>query len=304
MMNSFYKLPEGRFEFPQFLLSFVLIAAAFIGLGQLPITTVLYNKVGSNAAYLGLGEMADLLGKNYLLTLILIPFIICLLALIFAIKYIHRSNFKLFLSFDGSFDWKRIQFGAIVTICALAIPFGWEYFLSEEIVFNYQGGTFWSLLLVSLVLIPLQTTAEEMLFRSYLFKGLSFIKIPLVSILICGTLFGMMHAGNPEIDVLGKEALIFYVWSGLFLGVIVYLDSRMELALIYHAINNIFASVIVTTDWQAFRTDALFIDGRTPELGIDFWLTMFILQPIILVIFGKKYNWTFKSLLFNGLKKS
>ena len=59
----------------------------------------------------------------------------------------------------------------------------------------------------------------------------------------------------------------------------------------YHAVNNIFASLIVTNDWQAFHTDALFIDSSMPEFGMEHILTLVIIQPLLLFLFSKKYNW-------------
>lgn len=36
------------------------------------------------------------------------------------------------------------------------------------------------------------------------------------------------------------------------------MDDGLELSMGYHAINNIFAALILTNEWQAFQTDALF----------------------------------------------
>jgi hypothetical protein len=59
----------------------------------------------------------------------------------------------------------------------------------------------------------------------------------------------------------------------------------------YHAANNLFAAVILTNDWQVFHTDAIFIDTAPPSFGWDAILTLAIIQPLFLLIFGKIYKW-------------
>ncbi|MCF6287212.1 MAG: hypothetical protein L3K26_18820 [Candidatus Hydrogenedentes bacterium] len=69
------------------------------------------------------------------------------------------------------------------------------------------------------------------------------------------------------------------------------MDGGIELSIGYHAVNNIFAALILTNDWQAFQTDALFIDRSPPAFGLESWLTLLLIQPLILFIFAKKYKW-------------
>jgi hypothetical protein len=59
----------------------------------------------------------------------------------------------------------------------------------------------------------------------------------------------------------------------------------------YHAINNIFSALIITNDWQAFQTDALFKDYNPPSFGWESIITIALLQPAIIYLFAKVYNW-------------
>jgi len=112
-----------------------------------------------------------------------------------------------------------------------------------------------------------------------------------VSILITGVLFGLLHGANPEVAKIGYELLIYYIASGVFLGVVTHMDDGLELGMGYHAANNLFAALIVTNDWQAFHTDAIFIDHSPPEFGWDALLTLAVIQPILLLIFARIYKW-------------
>ena len=160
--------------------------------------------------------------------------------------------------------------------------------------------TFFILSLISIFILPIQTTFEEIFFRGYLFQGFGVLfKKGWLSVLMTSVLFGLMHGSNPEVEKLGMILLVFYILNGMFLGLVVLMDDGLELSMGYHAINNIFAALIVTNNWQAFHTDAFFIDNSAPEFGLENILTLVIIQPLLLFIFSKKYKWSsWKTRLF------
>lgn len=293
-IKPFYQLPEnGKFGFWQFATTILLLGSVFVGIGQIPLVIALFAKALDENELGGLTQtgMAELLGSNLFLTLLIIPFALGLLAIVFAIKFIHRSSILDFFSSRKQFDWKRVFLSFGIWGAFLVLMTAYSYFASDVLIWNYKPSTFWSLLLICLFILPLQTTCEELLFRSYLFKNLNFIGRPLLRVLICGILFGLMHAANPEIEVLGKLALIFYIWNGIFLGLITHFDNGLELSMGYHAINNIFAALVVTNNWQALQTDALLMDISAPALGWEVLLTMFFYQPLLFFFFKWKYKW-------------
>jgi len=180
--------------------------------------------------------------------------------------------------------------------------FLFAFLFGYPIEFNFNPTTFIPLVLISLFILPIQTTFEELFFRGYLFQSLGLIfKKGWVTVLITGVLFGLMHGSNPEVEKIGNVLLVFYILNGIFLGLIVLMDDGLELSMGYHAINNIFAALIVTNDWQAFHTDALFLDKTPPQFGLENILTLLVIQPLFLFIFSKKYKWSnWKKRLFNG----
>ena len=170
----------------------------------------------------------------------------------------------------------------------------------DPVDWNFNPSTFLTLLLISVFLIPIQTTAEELFFRGHLLQGFStFFKFPIVAIIMSAVLFGLLHGANPEVALLGKVLIVYYISTGIFLGLLTVFDEGMELAMGYHAVNNIFAALILTNDWQVFHTDAIFIDRLGPSFGLESWLTIIVLQPLLLLIFAKMYKWkSLKSKLF------
>jgi hypothetical protein len=297
-MKVFEKWPsKGNFEPWTIFVTLILILTAFIGVGQVPLFLALLNKINSREiTELTQGNMAEVLGQNYLLTLLLIPFVICLGMLYISFRFIHKSNVLDFFTTRIQLDWKRILFSFLLWGGILGLMQGILLLTDSKIQWNFDGSQFWSLLLISLFLLPLQTTCEELIFRSYLFKAFHWIKRPIVVIFITSLLFALMHFGNPEVDKIGNLALLFYLWTGLFLGLITFMDKGLELAIGYHAINNVFAAVVLTNNWQAFQTSAIWMDTREPSFGWEMYCTLFLFQPIMFIIFSKVYRWDFSKL--------
>jgi len=103
--------------------------------------------------------------------------------------------------------------------------------------------------------------------------------------------FGLLHSFNPEVEKLGYLVMLYYIGTGLLFGMTTLLDEGMELALGMHAANNIVAAIFVTTNWTVFQTDALFIDTSEPSLGMEMYVPILIIYPLILLLFSKKYAW-------------
>ena len=104
--------------------------------------------------------------------------------------------------------------------------------------------------------------------------------------------FGLLHGANPEIEKFGNIVFIFYIGSGLFAGIMTLMDDGMELALGWHAANNLIAALLVTADWTALQTESVLKDISDPTFGIYEMLIGAILYPAVLYIFAKKYSWT------------
>jgi hypothetical protein len=85
--------------------------------------------------------------------------------------------------------------------------------------------------------------------------------------------------------------MFYYIGTGLFLGIITLMDDGMELALGFHAANNLFAALLVTSDWSALQTDAVLKDISKPSAGFEILVPLLVVFPILLFIFSKKYNW-------------
>lgn len=231
--------------------------------------------------------------KNLVFALLLIPFAAVFTMLYVAYPKIHKASIRKIFTSRERLDWRRITFSFGLWFALLGLMLLVDMALGSKLAVQFDSGAFLVLLLLSFTLLPIQTTVEEVLFRGYLFQqiGKVFPK-SWIGILITGTLFGLMHGSNPEIMALGSFFIIYYIVTGIFLGVITQMDDGLELSLGYHAANNIFASIVVTNDWQAFQTDAILVSVTEPPQIVEVLITLLIVQPLLLFIYSRKYKWS------------
>jgi hypothetical protein len=60
----------------------------------------------------------------------------------------------------------------------------------------------------------------------------------------------------------------------------------MELALGFHAANNLVGALLISSDWSAFQTNSIFKDISEPSAGLDVIFPVVIIL-ILLYIFSK-----------------
>ena len=113
----------------------------------------------------------------------------------------------------------------------------------------------------------------------------------LIPLIFTSFIFGIVHISNPEVSELGYGTMFFYIGTGFFLGIITLLDEGTELALGWHAANNIVASLLVTTDWTVLQTNAVLKDITEPSMDSEVLINLLILYPLLIFIFQKKYKW-------------
>lgn len=244
-------------------------------------------------------------GEIYFLTESLFFFAIFLVALLLWVRYVHQLSLVKFTTTRKKIDWKRFFFsfflwGGITTLMVLI-----DYFLSpQDYQWNFQLKPFLLLALVAILLVPLQTSFEEYFFRGYLMQGIGvMVKNRWLPLIVSSVLFGLVHLGNPEIGKIGYIILIYYIGTGFLLGIMTLMDEGLELALGFHAANNLFTALLVTANWTAFQTPSVLKDISTPQVLTDVFIPILFLYPILLFIFAKKYQWKhWKTKLLGKLK--
>ena len=276
------------------IMSILLIVIHTIAQG--PFMIALYMKEGQDLLSKANDSAAllSILEPNLNLFLLLLPFAIALLAFFFLLKPFHKQDIRSVTTTRAKIDWKRVWFAFLLWGILTVIVTGVDYLLSpEDYVINFKLVPFLILALIACVLVPLQTSFEEYLFRGYLMQGFGTLaKNRWFPLLMTSVIFGALHFSNPEVDKIGNIAMVYYIGTGLFLGILTLMDEGIELAIGYHAANNLIAALLVTADWTAFQTHSVLKDISEPTAGLDILIPVLIIYPILLFVFAKKYKWT------------
>ena len=281
-INPFIKYVKGS-----------LIFVFFHIIGQIPLSLYIISQSDIVEGVHNQQDLFSNLPSNLTLFLVLLPFAVVLPFVYLVVTRLHNQSILSLITARNRVDYKKIFFSFMLwgSISTLMVFF--DYWMSpEDFTWNFKPLTFLILFLISIVMIPLQTTLEEIIFRGYLLQGFGVLfKNRWMPLLTTSTLFGLLHLWNPEIDKLGIHLIWYYIGTGLFLGLITLMDEGLELALGFHAANNLVTALLVTASWTAFQTESLLIDNSEPSLGVELILTLLLIYPLIIFIFAKKYKW-------------
>lgn len=329
----------GKNEFWQYLLG---IVAAFLGylsfqlIMMVPLLSaamshgITMNEIAENPNILFNPEKIGI-NKSLLLALMMGMFVFTLLFLWLALKFIQKKSLTSIITGYENIRWKRYFFsfgvwGILIIILTIV-----SYLISpQDIEVRFNAGPFFFLLIVSVLLIPIQTATEELIFRGYLIQGLSqtilsfkiwyfslrkmdFVSIDvfpklniflakfsknylwngIAPLIITSVLFGLMHASNPEAKAHGLLIMMpYYIFFGAFLAVLTLLDEGAELAMGIHCANNLVSSLLVCSKNSVLQTDAiLYTSSENPSGEFIIWI---IMAAICFFILFKKYklsNW-------------
>ena len=271
--------------------SFVVIIFNFIG--QFPLT---YYIIESNKFDLSSTDPLELLRKiesNLQLLLILIPFLFSFIGFWLIIKKLHNSSLVRIATIRKKIDFNRIIFSFVLWGGLIIFMVLFDYFIyPDDYKWNFKLKEFLIMLPIAFLLIPIQTSLEEFIFRGYLMEGFaSLLKNSWMPLIFTSLIFGLLHIYNPEVDKLGHGILIYYIGTGLFLGVLSIMDQGIELSIGFHAANNLVTALLVTSTWTVFQTESILIDVSEPSLFFETVFSLLILYPLFLIVMSKKYNW-------------
>jgi membrane protease YdiL (CAAX protease family) len=183
------------------------------------------------------------------------------IGLLVAVKQLHQRKPLTLISPEAAICWPRFGLGFTLWFALAGVQTLVE-FLYNRVAFtwNFHPAVWFIFLPWALLLTPIQTATEELLFRGYLLQGLGLlIRQPLVLTLIASLPFAIAHFGNPEMSRGTAWIALTYLWMAIFLTLITLKDNRLELALGIHAANNLFIVLVVNTRDSALPTPALII---------------------------------------------
>lgn len=288
---------EGKSDIGRWLGMIVILIIVSQVVGGIPLGVMIFLKMSENPDLQPNPEnMLDLSAYDISpvtgLVLMLIPFVLGLVTLLLLLKPIHERSMLSVVTGRDSFRWKRFFWGAGIWLLLMTI---YAVFATttgfQKIEMQFDPSTIYTLAIVSLLLLPLQTGFEEVLFRGYLMQGFALlVKYRWVTLLLTSLIFGALHLFNPEVKAYGALiTLPQYIGFGLFFGICAIMDEGLELAWGVHAVNNIFLSVFFTQDTSALQTPALYrITAFNPLFDL---IALLILSVLFIIIARRKYQW-------------
>jgi membrane protease YdiL (CAAX protease family) len=216
-------------------------------------------------------------------------FVPLLVGIVFVVRFVHHRPFRTLITPRKRVDWVRfgqgfLLFGAllilITVIEALLYPGRYQFALNL--------GRFLPFLIVGLILIPIQTASEELLFRGYSMQGLSLlVRSPILVALTSGLIFTLPHLANPELSAGFWLVAPQYFVVGLALAVITLKDNGLELALGVHTVNNLFVGLVATFPDSAIQGETLFVSTTIdPVYSLISVVVVYVLFYVI--VFGSK----------------
>jgi membrane protease YdiL (CAAX protease family) len=197
---------------------------------------------------------------------VLISFIPLLLAPILLHRFLLRGKVKELFTRSGRSFAGEVRIGALVMlglIFASSIP---DFiFNNSDYKWSFDLEKFLPYLVIALLLIPMQTTAEEVFYRGWIQQRLEKVarSIWLVST-IGGLLFALPHLANPEVSGNIALPIIGYGSTGFMLTWVTMRDKSMGLAVGAHAANNLSAGLLVSSIDSALPSASLYV---TPEVS-------------------------------------
>lgn len=286
---------DKKNKFWKYLLGLVIIAGAAF-LGQMPMLgAIFFETAFKGKTYPTTDtELLHFFEPNLSLFLLLISYVVALGGVYLTVRFLHHQTFKSIITGRKSIDWKRVLFSfllwSVFTVISTLVTY---YFNPSDFEINFQPVPFLILFLIATLLVPIQTTVEELVFRGYLMQGFANLsRNKWLPLLAASVIFGLLHLSNPEVTKLGNIIMVYYIGTGLLLGIMTLMDDGMELALGFHAANNLVGALLITSDWSAFQTYSIFKDVSEPEAGFDIIFPVIVIYPLLLIIFGYKYKWS------------
>ena len=149
-----------------------------------------------------------------------------------------------------------------------------------------------NLLLITLLLVPFQATAEEFLCRGYLNQALiKYLRSPWLVFVITSGGFALLHAWNPEASGQMGPYLASIFLFGMAMCVLLYFEGGIESAIGAHIANNIFVFGLLGYEDPVLPNTALFTLGEPVIEWHDFAIELGLMAILIPLILCANQKW-------------
>ncbi len=217
-------------------------------------------------------------------------FILLALILVLFIKRVVKSPLKTFVTNSPKFRWSLFFFAFGVWIVAIILYM--LIFSTSSISYSPPQNLANRLLFmaVALVVTPLQSYIEELLFRITFWRMLEGrLKSNLLISVLSGLFFTLFHLFNVEVTQAPIKIipLLYYFLAGFVLMMMTTNHQGGEAAIGAHVANNLFLALIVNYQGSSLTSDAWFT-LEAPPIWSD--LILLIICGLIVIRYGKRFR--------------
>lgn len=268
---------QGINKFGIYIAVFILILIANV-LGSIPGAWILVQQK-ENELHLPVYAVTGLM---------LLGFVVSLIVLWLCVKHIHKRNPITMISPTATVNWNRIlKSGGLWLFCSIVVELITYFLFPEKYRLSLDWADFLPSLVLGLLLIPLQTSFEELFFRGYLMQGIGSWNL-WAGIVITSVLFGLAHSFNDEVEAVGSLgiAMIYYIGVGLFFALLAVYDKTLELPLGIHAANNIYAFLVVGYPSSSVPTATIWM---TTELNFPLMIGQWVIALVIYLLLAPRF---------------
>ncbi|MDF2052694.1 CPBP family intramembrane glutamic endopeptidase [Priestia megaterium] len=291
-MKNYLDVEEGKNGWKRYL-STTILASAFMLLGSIIYIVAEMVMVAldeSGRSYFDYDE-GIAVGVNATLDFLIshVVHLFWLFGLWIGIRFIQKRRMRSLITANERINWKRIfwsfsMFSALLIVTQLIDvafnhkDYAWNYVSFKEYV---------PLVLITFLLVPIQTTTEELFFRGLLLQWVGKkVKKPILLAIIVGIMFSIGHFANPEMNKSIILVGLDYIVAGFALTYIAIKTKSLEITIGAHAANNMFLALFLTTDDSVYGSIPSLFKAFNTEPGANLIWT--IITFIVFYILCRK----------------
>ena len=218
--------------------------------------------------------------------------ILCSVLLIFIFKAV-RVSFLTYITDAPSFRWRLFWFSVGVWLIGISLTMLVTALIEPKAILFNATTTLANrlfLMLIALILTPIQCIAEELLFRTTLWRMLAHrVKRGWVISAISGIIFTLAHLSNLEVQSsnFSLPILGFYFLSGYLFMEMTRVHGGTEAAFGAHIANNMFLALVINYAGSSLTSDPWFIQ-QNPSIWLD--LLVLVTCSAIIIRYGQRWQ--------------
>ena len=243
--------------------------------------------IPGSLAYSLLASLVDNVDALGLFVFSNLSFLFFWLGIYIAVRFLHGRSLHSLITPKPRISKWRIAQGFSVFFILRVIEVAVSYAIAPtDFTLNFEAKTFLLFLGWAILLVPMQTAAEELFCRGYLLQGFGSKLGQWPAIILTALIFSALHSQNLEVSAQDSiestfSLMSYYFMIGAFLAWLTLKEQTLELALGVHAANNMAAFLLITSPDSSIPAPAIFrIDSAEADVSLLF------LNAILLFIFS------------------